>query len=242
MNYLIRIMLLWCGMTSAAFTNMLEINIDGKHIHLPCWFSQKKQLGAILLVNGESHNQSSALLEYLAHRLAENGWMVTLVQDDKSNSIPWIKQLPEAIVTLRQQKFMKIVVLHYGEQLQQTLNYFGKPQAPKIEGLILLSAYNVQNPIRKKPEINMPIFDIIGQFDHDLVKQELAIRQKTLGNNKKKYLAIEIPGVEPDYKYSRQLLFTFIHGWMIKLPEFQPSSPSFMYTYQHPLLDFQSKV
>ncbi len=233
-------MLLWCCMVSAAFTNMLEININGKHFHVPCWLSQKQQLGAVLLVNGGSHSQSSTLLDYLAHRLAENGWMVTLLQDDKSNFIPWMKQLPEVIMTLRQQKFMKIVVLHYGEQLQQTLDYFDKPQAPKIEGLILLSAYHIQQPLNKKPEINIPIFDIIGQFDLGFVKQELAIRQKMFENNKKKYLAIEIPGAEQDYKYSRQLLFTFIHGWMMKLPEFQPS-PTFMYTYQYPLLDFQLK-
>ncbi|WP_237762213.1 alpha/beta hydrolase [Legionella santicrucis] len=234
-------MLLWCCMVSAAFTNMLEINIDGKPFQVPCWFSQKKQIGAVLLINGGSHTQSPALLDYLAHRLAENGWMATLLQDDKSNSIPWMKQLPEVIMTLRQQKFMKIIVLHYGEQLQQTLDYFDKPQALKIEGLILLSAYPIQQPINKKPKINMPIFDIIGQFDHGLVKQELAIRQKTFGNNKKKYLAIEIPETEQDYKYSRQLLFTLIHGWMMKLPEFQPTPPIFMYTYQYPLLDFQPK-
>lgn len=233
MKYTIRIMLLWCCIASAAYTNMLEINVDGKHIHVPCWFSQKKKLGAVLLVAGGSDVRSSTVLDDLVHRLAENGWMVTLLQDDKNNAIPWIKQLPSAIVTLRQKKFMKIVVLHYGDQLQQTLDYFGKPQVPKIEGLILLSAYHTQLTINKKPEINVPIFDIIGQFDHGLVKQELAIRQKMFGNNKKKYLAIEIPEIEPDYKYTRQLLFTFINGWMMKLPEFQEASPNFMYTYQY---------
>lgn len=237
MNYIVRIILAWCCMSSVAFAETLEIKVDGKRINVPCWVAQKEQLGAVVLVHGGVHTQPSALLDYLASRLAENGWFVAALNDDKSTSLPWMKQLPEVIVTLRQQKIMRIVVLHYGKQLQQTLAYFSKPQAPEVEGLILLSAYNLKHSTDKKLKLDMPIFDIIGQFDDELVKHDLAIRQKTFGNNKEKYLAIEIPGVEKEYKYSRPLLFSFIHGWMMNLPEFQPRSPTFMYTYLHPLFD-----
>jgi hypothetical protein len=81
----------------------------------------------------------------------------------------------------------------------------------------------------------MPVFDIVGQFDYDATKQEMSARQKEFGRNKNNYLAIQIPGAHHDYEFSRQLLFSFIHGWMIKLPEFKPKEPVIQYSYLYPV-------
>ncbi|WP_058511846.1 ATPase [Legionella steelei] len=238
MKYITRIVLILFLLFSVAYADKLEIKVDGKNIDLPYWPAKKEKYGAVLLVNGGVQAQSTALLNDLAEQLAQNGWQVVLLNNDSGVTVPWIKQFPEVINTLRKQKNVRVVLLHYGEQLKQTFDYLGKPPVPEIEGLILLSAYNIPASTDKKPELKMPIFDIAGQFDYDVIKQDMAARKKEFGANKDNYLAIEIPGAHHDYEYSRQLLFSFIHGWMVKLPEFQPKPPPVMYSYLAPISAF----
>lgn len=126
-------------------------------------------------------------------------------------------------------KSRRVVLVHYGEQLKQTFDFLEKPPVPEIEGLILLSAYNIP-PAQEKTDLNMPVFDIVGQFDIEITKKEMEERKKEYKNNKKDYLALEIPGAHHDYKESSQLLFSFIHGWMVKLPKLKPSPPPTMYS------------
>lgn len=240
MKYITRTILVFFFVFSAAFADKLAIKVDGKSIDLPYWPTKKEKYGAVLLVNGGAQMQSTALLDNLANELAQNGWNVVLLNHDNIVSVPWIKQFPEVITTLRNQKNMRIVVVHYGEQLKETFDFLEKPPVPEIEGLILLSAYDVSPSKNKKPKLNMPVFDIVGQFDFEVTKQEMAARKKEFGQNKNNYLAIEIPGAHHDYEYSRQLLFSFIHGWMVKLPKTHPKSPAVMYSYLAPIAVDQS--
>ncbi|MGL5742378.1 MAG: hypothetical protein ACRCXC_07430 [Legionella sp.] len=129
---------------------------------------------------------------------------------------------------------MRIALLHYGEQLKITFDYLSKPPVPEIEGLVLLSASD-QSSSAEVPVLKIPVFDIVGQFDYDLVKHEMAARQKKLSRDKTNYLALEIPGAQHDYGYSRQLLSSFIHGCLLKLPQFQPKPPPVMYSYLYPI-------
>ncbi len=238
MKYITRTVLIFFFVFSAAFAENLQIKVDGKSVDLPYWPAEKEKYGAVLLVNGGAQAQSTLLLDNLANELAQNGWQVVLLNNYNKVSVPWIKQFPEVITSLRNKKSMRIVVVHYGEQLKQTFDYLGKPSVPEIEGLVLLSAYDIPPSTNKKPELNMPVFDIVGQFDYDMTKQEMAARKKELGQHKNKYLAIEIPGAHHDYEYSRQLLFSFIHGWMVKLPKLRPKSPPMMYSYLPPISAF----
>ncbi|KTD73960.1 alpha/beta hydrolase [Legionella tucsonensis] len=235
MKYITRTTLIFFLICSTVFADKLAINVDGKNIDLPYWPAKKEKYGAVLLVNGGAQAESSILLDNLANELAQKGWQVVLLNNDSSITVPWIKQFPEVIAVLRRQKNIRVVTVHYGEQLKQTFDYLGKPPVPAIEGLILLSAYNTPPTADKKLELNMPVFDIVGQFDFDLIKQEMAARKKEFGKNKNNYLAIEIPGAHHDYGYSRQLLFSFIHGWMVKLPKLQPKSSPLMYSYLAPI-------
>ncbi|MCW8386824.1 alpha/beta hydrolase [Fluoribacter dumoffii] len=238
MKYITRTVLIFFLLFSTVFADQLEIKVDGKSINLPYWPTKEKKYGAVLLVNGGAQAQSTSLLDNLATQLAQNGWQVVLLNNDSRVNTPWIKQFPEVIATLRKQKNTRIVLLHYGEQLKQTFDYLGKSPVPDIEGLVLLSAYDIPPSTDKKPELKMPIFDIVGQFDFDMTKQDMAERKKEFALKKKNYLALEIPGAYHDYEYSRQLLFSFIHGWMVKLPEFQPKSPPVMYSYLVPIASF----
>ncbi|HHF7375210.1 alpha/beta hydrolase [Legionella bozemanae] len=238
MKYIIRTVLIFFFICSAAFADKLAIKVDGKNIDLSYWPAKKEKYGAVLLVNGGAQVQSFILLDSLANELAQNGWQVVLLNNDSSTTVPWIKQFPEVLAVLRKQKNIRVVMVHYGEQLKQTFDYLGNPPVPEIEGLILLSAYNTPPTADKKLELHMPVFDIVGQFDYDLIKQEMAARKKEFGTNKNNYLAIEIPGAHHDYEYSRQLLFSFIHGWMVKLPKLQPKSPPRMYSYLVPIAAF----
>ncbi|WP_131794055.1 alpha/beta hydrolase [Fluoribacter gormanii] len=238
MKYITRIVLVFFFVFSSAFADKLAIKVDGKSIDLPYWPAKKEKYGAVLLVNGGAQTQSTLLLDNLANELAQNGWQVVLLNNESTNAVPWIKQFPEVVTTLRNQKNMRIVVIHYGEQLKETFDYLEKPPVPEIEGLILLSAYDLPPSKNKKPELNMPVFDIVAQFDYELTKQEMAARKREFGPNKKNYLALEIPGAHHDYEYSKQLLFSFIHGWMVKLPEFHPKSPPVMYSYLGPIGPF----
>ncbi|QLZ67861.1 alpha/beta hydrolase [Legionella sp. PC1000] len=238
MKYITRTVLIFFFVCSTLFADTLVIKVDGKNIDLPYWSPKKEKYGAVLLVNGGSQAHSSLLLDNLANELAQSGWQVVLLNNDSSITVPWIKQFPEVVAALRKQKNIRVVMVHYGEQLKQTFEYLGKPPVPQIEGLILLSAYNTPPTADKKLELNMPVFDIVGQFDYDLIKQEMAARKKEFAKNKNNYLAIEIPGAHHDYEYSRQLLFSFIHGWMVKLPMLQPKSPPRMYSYLVPIAAF----
>lgn len=233
MKFSIRTFLFFLILISAAFADKLEIKSDGKDTALPFWPAQNKNYGAVLLLNGSGLAQSDSLLVRLAKQLALNGWNVVLLGDDNKSSVPWSKQLPEALNLLRQQKNMRIVLLHYGDQFNQTLDLLSKPPAPVFEGLILLSAYDSAKPAPQKPDLKMPIFDIVGQFDYDLVKQDMQARQTEFKTNNNNYLTIVIPGAHHDYEYSHQLLFSFIHGWMLKLSKFQSNPEPEMYSYLH---------
>ena len=237
MHYITRIVLVFFLIFPAAYAEKMEIKIDGKSIVLPSWPAYKQNYGAVILIQGGEQASWSVLLAHLAKKLAYNGWSTVLLNCSPDVSVPWIKQLPVVISTLRQQKSRRIVVIHYGQQLQQTLEYIMKPQVPElIEGLAMLSAYTLPKNTDKLPEQHVPLFDIVGQFDYDMPIQQMKQRQKNLGNSN--YRAIKIPGAYNDYAYSHELLFAFLHGWMLKLPEFKIAAAPIPVSYLEPIFPY----
>lgn len=238
MKYIIRIVVVFFIITTA-FADTLEVKLNGKNIKLPYWKAVKNLHGAVVLINGEKQAQWSMLLAHLAKQLPEHGWSAVLLNCSQDSSQPWIKVLPEVTDTLRQQKNNRIIVVHYGEQLKQTLDFYGKSQKPGIEGLILLSAYDLANADNKKSDdkktddkklsLSMPLMDVAGQFDFQSVTDQMSARQKEFAQDK--YLSVTIPGAHHDYEYSHQLLLSFITGWMVKLAEFKPIVPPILVSY-----------
>ncbi|TIE15298.1 alpha/beta hydrolase, partial [Legionella pneumophila] len=45
-----------------------------------------------------------------------------------------------------------------------------------------------------------------------------------------------------DYQYSQQLLLAFVHGWMAKLPEFEPQPPPILVSYLEPVYSTASSI
>lgn len=234
MNYVIRIVALFFCIIATACANQLEVKFNGKNIKLPYWAAVKKPHGAVVLINGAPQAQWSMLLAHLAKQLASNGWSAVLVNCNQDNPEPWVKELPEVINTLRQQQNRRIIVAHYGEQLKQTLDSFNKSPNAGIEGLILISAYDVaksddKKPEDKKPELSMPLMDIAGQFDYQPVIEQMSTRENVFAQTP--YLAVKIPGAHHDYEYSHQLLLSFMYGWMLRIAEFKPTPPPVLVSY-----------
>jgi hypothetical protein len=229
MKYIIRIVVVFYFITSTAFADTLAVKFNGKNIKLPYWTATKNPHGAVVLINGAQQAQWSRLLANLAKRLAATGWSAVLVNCNQDNADPWVKSLPEVINMLRQQKNNRVIVVHYGEQLKQTFDSFNKSAKAGIEGLILLSAYDIPKTDDKKPELSMPLLDIAGQFDYASVVEQFDFRGKEFAQNK--YLAMKIPGADHDYEYSHQLLLSFMSGWMLRLAEFKPTPPPVLVSY-----------
>lgn len=240
MEHVIRIVLLFFLLTSGVMADQLEIKVDQNTVSLPYWPAQKSQYGAVLIVRGGEQPEWSELLAKLAKQLAQNGWSVVLLNCNLNNSVPWPNQIPEAISSLRQNNNKRIVMIHYGEQLNRSLDYFSKPQSKMINGLVLLSAYDNPTDSNNNSSFRFPIFDVAGQFDYGNVLDQLQFREKEF--KEKNYLAIEMPGADHEYEYGQKLLVSYMHGWMTKLPETNPQPRPIPVSYIEPVYSSQSKA
>lgn len=240
MGHITRIVLVFFLLISSALAESLEIKVNQTPISLPYWPAPEPHYGAVLLVRGGEHAEWSTLLAHFAEQLAHYGWSVVLLNCDAHNSVPWIAQVPEAISALRMERNKRIILVHYGDQLNQSLDYFSKPQSKMINGLVMLSAYDDQTSMDKPSSLRFPLFDIAGQFDYDEVLNQRVLRGKEF--KQRNYLSLEMPGAHHDYEYSQRLLLAFVHGWMAKLPEFEPQPPPILVSYLEPIAFLPSYI
>jgi hypothetical protein len=208
---------------SFSFAADLEIKVNQKPVKLPYWSATPPNKGGVIIIRGGEPGEVSEALNHLANLLANNGWSTVILNGNAKSTDPWLAQLPEAISALRQDKNKRIVVIHYGEQLNMTLDYFSKPQGKGINGLILLSAYDVEDTKVKPESIHLPIFDVVGQFDYDDVLSQEDARAKLFRSPT--YLSMEFPGANHDYNYGQDSLVSFLSGWMINIPDTEVSEP-----------------
>lgn len=221
MKFLIRLCVLLLIVVPSLNAAELEIKVNQTAIKLPYWPALEPHNGGVLIIRGGEPVQWSEFLAGLSQQLADDGWSTLLLNCNADSSIPWITLLPEAMSALRQQKNNRIILIHYGEQLNLTLDYFSKPQGKAINGLILLSAYDQQHSLDKAPEFRFPVLDIVGQFDYDLVLEQAQLRKQFKSPT---YMPLQIPGAPHDYGYTQQLLLSFLDGWMLKLPGDTPAA------------------
>jgi hypothetical protein len=223
MNLFIAMLISFLSCWTMGFCAELEIKIDQKSIKVPYWVASGEPYGGVVLVNGGDPAQWSDTLTHIAELLSKNGWSTVLLNSNPEISVPWLKQVPEAISAVRKDKNKRIVLIHYGEQLNMTLDYFSKPQGKGINGLILLSATDDKPTTVKPTSFRFPIFDIDGQFDYDEVKRQLSERSTVFKSPN--YLSLEIPGADHEYSYAADILVSFMSGWMLKIPESTVSAP-----------------
>jgi hypothetical protein len=217
------IILLILSFNCTSFAEDMEIKVNKQSIKLPYWPAQEPHYGGVIFVRGGEPAQWSELLNNLSLLLARNGWSTVLLNANPENSVSWLTLLPEVISTLRQNKNKRIVLVHHGEQLNATLDYFTKPQGKTVNGVVLLSAYDNKVSTVKPDSLRFPILDIAGQFDYENVTNQQEKRAAVFKSPT--YMTIQIPGADHDYNYATELLISFVTGWMLKIPESTVSSP-----------------
>lgn len=187
------------------------------------WNALGKAHGAVVFVYNKEDFYSLKLVKQMARQLAAYGWSTVLFSRGHDNASDWVAQLPKIIRFLRKKNFNKIVLIHYGDNLSDLLTYFNKPQAKKVNGLILLSAYDNHLIFKPFPRLYFPVFDVAGQFDYGVVLNQSMERAVQLNRNH--YRFIKVPGAYHDYKYHEKLLLAFVHGWMSQLPAVESYKP-----------------
>lgn len=218
------------SLTSIASAESLEIKVNKSLITLPYYPTHKRiPNGAVILVQSEKKGSTIQFLNGVIKQLSDYGWSVAVLDITSDAEITWTRQLPELISMLRQQDNKRIVLLHYGDRLKDTLGYFLKPQAKQVNGLVLLSAYDERMTDQYKVKLRFPVYDVAGQFDYEHVLQQMSLRSEDC--IKSNYRAMRMPGANHDYEYNNQLLLSYIHGWMNRLPETHPVEPILLYSY-----------
>jgi hypothetical protein len=223
MKRLLRITFIFFSFYTAVFAADLEIKVNQKPVKLPYWSADDPHYGGIIVIRGGDPVRGSDTLNLFASLLSKNGWSTVLLNCSPEITIPWLTQLPEVISALRQAQNKRIVVIHYGEQLNMVLDYFSKPQGKGINGLVLLSAFDNKESTIKADSIRFPIFDIYGQFDYDDVESQAVSRAKTFKSPT--YLSMELPGADHEYNYAQNWLVSFLTGWILKIPETETAAP-----------------
>ncbi|CEK11367.1 type 1 periplasmic-binding domain-containing protein [Legionella hackeliae] len=206
----------------------LDILVNQQKIALPyLLYKGKKQRGAVVIINGDESDEGSELVDNLSKELVKHGWSVALLNTSlQINTVPWIEQLPEALSSLRKKDNKRMIVVHYGSQLESSVSYFTKLQSKRVNGMIFISAFdypenkNIVDLIKKIP---FPLFDITGQFDYIPVLEQASIRQATIRNGKYRYR--QLPGACHDYAYNKKILVANMNGWMKKLKTISPVQP-----------------
>ncbi|MCE3045833.1 alpha/beta hydrolase family protein [Legionella sp. 16cNR16C] len=199
----------------------IKINVNQEEIELPFWEARQKETkGGIILLQGGKPAGGAEFSRKLADSLAKAGWSVTLLNSDLRVKTPWIEQLPEAMSTLRQRNSNRLIMIHYGDELDLSLNYFSKPQSKQVNGLVLLSAFQSKPDEKTTREtlgkgLRFPVYEIYAQFDYEAVKhsaQQLKLQLKKAGSR-----SFQVPGSSHDYYYSTDLLKNYLNGWMSRL-------------------------
>jgi len=214
----------WSSVSCAVAS--LEIQVKQQKIMVPYWKGVRTPHGGVLIIQGGDPVYGEIFLKSLASYLADSGWSVILLNTQFQASTPWVDQLPEGLSLLRKQKNNRIIVIHYGNELQTTLGYFTKQQSKQVNGLILLSAFDLPIPketIILSEKIRFPVYDIVGQFDYQDVLLQMQARKEQ--STAKQYITMKFPGAQHDYAYTRRLLANFLSGWMLHIQAASPAKP-----------------
>lgn len=201
----------------------LMISDGSQKLTIPYWRAKEHAQGAVLILQGAIAPRSARFLDNLARNLQQLGWSVAMINQDGSLSNP-VQILPAAISALRQKKNNRVILIHYGLNLQGTMDYFSQPKGKQVNGLVMISgmASNHALTIPARP-LRFPVFDIIGQFDYDPVLNEFKQRTQQGRKLSQAYHAMVLPGAYHDYHDDSLMLANYLNGWMSKLNSVQPT-------------------
>lgn len=204
-----------CGFSMST----LDISVQQKKIQLPYWQAVKKHKGSVILIQGDKPFYDIGFMHSLAAYLQAMGWSVVFLDLQFQDQKGLDNQLPSTITALNKTEKGPLILLHYGEQLQNFLAVAQKSQSLGVKGIIFLSSYekapkdNLGEAIKK---LNLPILDLAGQFDNETVLAQTEQRQNS-NYHSPYYQILVIPGATHQYGYTVKMVAKIINGWMMKL-------------------------
>lgn len=191
----------------------LILPLKGKDVPLSYWPAQNHQRGALIWVRAEP----SMMPENMVDTISANGWAILLMNAKPDTELN--RQIPAAIRALRKLHYPRVILLHQGDRLQNTLDYFSRQPSKRVDGFIFLSAYESKKNMNISG-LSSPIMDICGQFDYQYVISDFKKRKEQ--ERDRNYQSIQIPGADYRYEYQLKMLAAYMDGWMKKIPAIQP--------------------
>jgi hypothetical protein len=202
---------------------VLETKLDSTTIKLPYQTAREPHLGAVVIVKGGAPDWCPVLTT-LSQKLAGNGWSAVLINCDPSVKEPWSKVSLKVVKQLREKGNKKVILLHYGEDLNKTFAFLQEIKGFFVDGVILLSAYDLNDEPKLPQKLNTQFYDVVGQFDYEPVMSQFSVRNETY--SEPLYSSLELPGAPHDYSYAQASLVSFLNGWMQHLKEKPDEEPS----------------
>ncbi len=214
------------------FADELVLPLKGEDVQVNYWPVEKNSRGAIIWVRAEP----SMLPDAIAEALSKKGWGIILIESKHAAELK--RLIPAAIRSFRKLHYQRIILLHQGDRLQQTLDYFKKRQTKRVDGFIFLSAYESKKTLNLQA-VSSPVMDICGQFDYQYVLSDFQKRkeQGVFIN----YRSIQVPGADNSYEYQLKMLTSYLDGWMQNIPPVQPSWLPFQLS-EFPLFLYQKQT
>ncbi|WP_133141188.1 alpha/beta hydrolase [Legionella spiritensis] len=214
--------------SASSVSGVLDIEVNQQKLALPYRAAVGDAKGAVLIIHGSQPIYGQSFVNRLSDKLAMLGWSTLLIQTYQINDKAKLTDIiPSSLTALRLKDNNRLVVIHYGDQLQVSLDYFVQPQSKQANGMILLSAYD-RTDAKKQADLlkklRFPAFDIVGQFDYGRVLRQAKKRHDANSENSK-YQFLMLPGARHQYTYTSAMLAAYVNGWMEKLSRNIRASP-----------------
>lgn len=214
-------LLLLAGLGQTSSAADLKIEYKSQSLNIPYWQATVPQpLGAVVMIHC-GHDQDDLMIQSLAEQLARLNWTVAALDCGQHDAI-WSWQVPATLSALRQQGLNRLVLLYYGNQLQESFGYFTQAQAKQVNGLILLSAWQEKGMDLAIKRLRFPVLDVVGQFDYPAILTQFSQRRAYFEQRRLRYTPMKISGANHQFQYTRQMLVAYLHGWMSNLPIHHP--------------------